>query len=327
MNLRRSISTNNTHITITKMSNHHHHHYSITTRNSTTNDFNETMKKTPSPRRQMTRSTSNLNKDMSSSINNNEQCIQVIKPVAVRPPSSDSTQNPYNLRSRTKLKNSTNNNNNNNNNNNIEVIPSFTEKLSLETPIIQQKPVPPLTRAAAASAGVKIDSFISDESIKTNNKLTTTTISTRSSTTRKRKASEDDHRPYLDLLKMKQTQSTYSFDGNSPKKMTRRADQDCIGVDDEDSGCDYDSPAHSPVDFTDAPPGHVFNYEESNMSYDSGFSTGSGEQHKQQYSSQCQTISSGSNSGITTRSSTLNSNKYPAAIDLDVNAIEGDLGF
>ncbi|CAF1205908.1 unnamed protein product [Rotaria sp. Silwood1] len=323
MNLRRSISTNNTQITITKMSNHHQQHHSILTRNST-NDFNETIKKTPSPRRQMTRSTSNLNKDISSSINNNnnnEQCIQVIKPVAVRPPSSDSTQNPYNLRSRTKLKNSTNNN--------TEVIPSFTEKLSLETPIIQQKPVPPLTRAAAASAGVKIDSFISDESIKTNNKLTTTTttISTRSSTTRKRKASEDDHRPYLDLLKMKQTQSTYSFDGNSPKKMTKRADQDCIGVDDEDSGCDYDSPAHSPVDFTDVPPGHVFHYEESNMSYDSGFSTGSGEQNKQQYLSQCHTISSGSNSSIITRSSTLNSNKYPAAIDLDVNAIEGDLGF
>ncbi len=174
-----------------QMSNHH-----PTTRSSTSNDLNETMKKTPSPRRQTTRSTSNLNKDVSSSINNNEQCIQVIKPVAVRPPSSDSTQNSYNLRSRTKLKTS-----NNNNNNNIEVIPSFTEKLSLETPIIQQKPVPPLTRAAAASAGVKIDSFISDESIKTNNKLTTTT---RSSATRKRKASEDDHRPYLDLLKMKQ---------------------------------------------------------------------------------------------------------------------------
>jgi hypothetical protein len=180
------------------MSNHHHH---PTTRSSTIpNDSNETIKKTPSPRRQTTRSTSNLNKDISSSINNNEQCIQVIKPVAVRPPSSDSTQNPYNLRSRTKLKNS---------NHNIEVIPSFTEKLSLDTPIIQQKPVPPLTRAAAASAGVKIDSFISDESYKTNNKLTTTTTTTpptttRSSTTRKRKASEDDHRPYLDLLKMKQ---------------------------------------------------------------------------------------------------------------------------
>jgi hypothetical protein len=162
-----------------------------TTRSSTTiiNDLNETMKKTPSPRRQTTRSISNLNKDISPSINNNEQCIQVIKPVAVRPPSSDSTQNPYNLRSRTKLKNSNN-----------EVIPSFTEKLSLETPIIQQKPMPPLTRAAAASAGVKIDSFISDELIKTNTKQTTN----RSSTTRKRKASEDDHRPYLDLLKMKQ---------------------------------------------------------------------------------------------------------------------------
>jgi hypothetical protein len=158
------------------MSNHHHH---PTTRSSTIpNDSNETIKKTPSPRRQTTRSTSNLNKDISSSINNNEQCIQVIKPVAVRPPSSDSTQNPYNLRSRTKLKNS---------NHNIEVIPSFTEKLSLD----------------------KIDSFISDESYKTNNKLTTTTTTTpptttRSSTTRKRKASEDDHRPYLDLLKMKQ---------------------------------------------------------------------------------------------------------------------------
>jgi hypothetical protein len=310
MNLRRSISTN-THITITKMSNQPH----PTTRSSTINDFNDTMKKTPSPRRQTTRSTSNLNKDISSSINNNnnnEQCIQVIKPVAVRPPSSDSTQNPYNLRSRTKLKTS--------NQNNIEVIPSFTEKLSLDTPIIQQKPVPPLTRAAAASAGVKIDSFITDESIKTNPKQTTN----RSSTTRKRKASEDDHRPYLDLLKMKQTQSTYSFDGNSPKKMTRRADQDCIGIDDDDSGCDYDSPAHSPVDFTDVPPGHVFHYEESNMSYDSGFSTGSGEANHQQRLSHSQPSSSIGNSGIATRSST---SKYPAAIDLDVNAIEGDLGF
>jgi hypothetical protein len=62
--------------------------------------------------------------------------------------------------------------------------------------------VPPLTRAAAASAGVKVDSFISDEAIKTNQKQTS--ISTRSSVTRKRKASEDDQRPYLDLLKMKQ---------------------------------------------------------------------------------------------------------------------------
>ena len=120
--------------------------------------------------------------------------------------------------------------------------------------------------------------------------------------------------------------------------MTRRADQDCIGVDDDDSGCDYDSPAHSPVDFTDVPPGHVFHYEESNMSYDSGFSTGSGEplqtpqqqqqqQQQQQMSSQSQTSSLNLNSGVTTRSSTINCSKYPAAIDLDVNAIEGDLGF
>jgi hypothetical protein len=194
--------------------------------------------------------------------------------------------------------------------------------------------VPPLTRAAAASAGVKIDSFMYDESIKTSNNNNNNKISinsqqsTRSSTTRKRKASEDDHRPYLDLLKMKQTQSTYSFDGNSPKKMTRRADQDCIGGDDEDSGCDYDSPAHSPVDFTDVPPGHVLHFEESNMSYDSGFSAGSGEQNNNQqnlseYSQTCSLIGI-NNSGISTRSSTI---KYPAAIDLDVNAIEGDLGF
>jgi hypothetical protein len=136
-----------------------------------------------------------------------------------------------------------------------------------------------------------------------------------------------DHRPYLDLLKMKQTQSTYSFDGNSPKKMTRRADPDCIGGDDEDSGCDYDSPAHSPVDFTDVPPGHVLHFEESNMSYDSGFSTGSGEPHQQRSS---HSHSSSSSGGIATRSSTMtqsSSSKYPAAIDLDVNAIEGDLGF
>ena len=168
-----------------------------TTRSSSTalNDFNEVMKKTPSPRRQTTRSTSNTNKDNLSSNAN----IQVIKPVAVRPPSSDSIQNPYNLRSRSKLKSS-------NSNNTSEVIPSFTEKLSLDTP--QHKPVPPLTRAAAASAGVKIDSSICDESIKTSNNNNKIPInsqqSTRSSTTRKRKASEDDHRPYLDLLKMKQ---------------------------------------------------------------------------------------------------------------------------
>ena len=118
--------------------------------------------------------------------------------------------------------------------------------------------------------------------------------------------------------------------------MTRRADQDCIGGDDEDSGCDYDSPSHSPVDFTDVPPGHVFHFEESNMSYDSGFSTGSGElnhhqqqQQQQRLSQHSQTSSSvGVNSsGIATRSSTIHCSKYPAAIDLDVNAIEGDLGF
>ena len=110
--------------------------------------------------------------------------------------------------------------------------------------------------------------------------------------------------------------------------MTRRTDQDCIGVDDDDSGCDYDSPAHSPVDFTDVPPGHVYHYEESNMSYDSGFSAGSGEpNHQQQRLSHSQTSSSACNSGILTRSSTINSSKYPAAFDLDVNAIEGDLGF
>lgn len=281
------------------------------TRNSSTTELNEYQKKHSSPRRQTTRSTSNLIKDNLTPTN-----IQVIKPVAVRPPSTS-----YNLRSRTKLKA----------HQQTEVIPSFTEKLSLETP--QIKPVPPLTRAAAASAGVKINSFICDESTKTSNNQQKTLLNpTRSSTTRKRKASEDDHRPYLDLLKMKQTQSTYSFDGNSPKKMTRRADQDCIGGDDEDSGCDYDSPAHSPVDFTDVPPGHVLHFEESNMSYDSGFSTGSGETNpNQQLSStennQTLSLCELNNSGITTRSSTINSSKYLAAIDLDVNAIEGDLGF
>ena len=114
--------------------------------------------------------------------------------------------------------------------------------------------------------------------------------------------------------------------------MTKRLDQECLGVDDDDSGCDYDSPAHSPVDFTDVPPGHVFHYEESNMSYDSGFSTGSrGEITDQLRLSQSQTFSLSSsgchNSGMATRSSTMNCNKYPAATDLDVNAIEGDLGF
>lgn len=303
------------------------HHPITRSLNSTHNDNSETMKKTPSPRRQTTRSITQTinNKDNSTSSN-----IQIIKPVAVRPPSSDSTQTPYNLRSRSKLKSVPSSS---------EVIPSFTEKLSLETPaILQSKPVPPLTRAAAASAGVKIDSKLCDESIKTSNIKSSlqSTIITRSSTTRKRKASEDDHRPYLDLLKMKQTQSTYSFDGNSPKKMTRRADQDCIAGDDEDSGCDYDSPSHSPVDFTDVPPGHVFHFEDSNMSYDSGFSTGSGETNSDQQrlveNSQTLLIEEGpgNNSGIATRRSSsnpINSSKYPAAIDLDVNAIEGDLGF
>lgn len=153
------------------------------TRNSSTTELNEYQKKHSSPRRQTTRSTSNLIKDNLTPTN-----IQVIKPVAVRPPSTS-----YNLRSRTKLKA----------HQQTEVIPSFTEKLSLETP--QIKPVPPLTRAAAASAGVKINSFICDESTKTSNNQQKTLLNpTRSSTTRKRKASEDDHRPYLDLLKMKQ---------------------------------------------------------------------------------------------------------------------------
>lgn len=108
--------------------------------------------------------------------------------------------------------------------------------------------------------------------------------------------------------------------------MTRRADQDTLGADDEDSGCDYDSPAHSPVDFTDVPPGHVYHYEESNMSYDSGFSTGSGEASHAQRASHSQSASSACASNIATRSSSVNASKYPAAIDLDVNAIEGDLG-
>lgn len=156
------------------------------------------MKKTPSPRRQTTRSTSNLHKDRSSSLNHSETCVQVIKPVAVRPPSTDSSQTPYNLRSRTKLKTSSTHHS-------TEVIPSFTEKLSLETPVQSTKPMPPLTRAAAASAGVKIDLCLSESS---NGKQTT---SNRSSTTRKRKASEDDHRPYLDLLKMKQVIQSFIF--------------------------------------------------------------------------------------------------------------------
>ena len=112
--------------------------------------------------------------------------------------------------------------------------------------------------------------------------------------------------------------------------MTRRADQDCIGGDDEDSGCDYDSPGHSPVDFTDVPPGHVLHFEESNMSYDSGFSTGSGEAnhpHRLSEPSHSSSLAELNNSGISTRRSTINSCKYPAAIDLDVNAIEKDLGY
>lgn len=101
--------------------------------------------------------------------------------------------------------------------------------------------------------------------------------------------------------------------------MTRRADQDCLPVDDDDSGCDDDSPGHSPVDFTDLPPGHVYHYEESNMSYDSGFSTGSSEMKQASRSSPSHST------GILTRSSS--QNKYPAAADLDVNAIEDDLAF
>ena len=178
------------------------HHPITRSSNSNLNDTTEMMKKTPSPRRQTTRSiTHTINsKDNPSSLN-----IQIIKPVAVRPPSSDSSQTPYNLRSRTKLKSGTSSS---------EVIPSFTEKLSLDTPtaITQSKPVPPLTRAAAASAGVKIDSILCDESIKTSSNIklhVQSSITTRSSTTRKRKASEDDHRPYLDLLKMKQVRKRF----------------------------------------------------------------------------------------------------------------------
>jgi hypothetical protein len=191
------------------------HHPMTRSSNTPFNDNHEIMKKNPSPRRQTTRSiTHTSTKDNPSSAN-----IQIIRPVAVRPPSSDSNQTPYNLRSRTKLKSSTATTNitatttpsSSSSTPTTEVIPSFTEKLSLDTPsIIQDKPVPPLTRAAAASAGVKIDSILYDESIKimNNSKISSTSqqsnISTRSSTTRKRKASEDDRRPYLDLLKMKQ---------------------------------------------------------------------------------------------------------------------------
>ena len=170
----------------------HHPSTRSSTNTGSAQDSSETMKKTPSPRRQTTRSLSHLTKESNSSNSASEPCIQVIKPVAVRPPSSDSTQTPYNLRSRSKLKSS--------HHQSAEVIPSFTEKLSLETPLLNStKPVPPLTRAAAASAGLKIDSVRTDDSNKLHPKS-----NTRSSTTRKRKASEDDHRPYLDLLKMKQ---------------------------------------------------------------------------------------------------------------------------
>ena len=112
--------------------------------------------------------------------------------------------------------------------------------------------------------------------------------------------------------------------------MTRGGDQECIGGDDDDSGYDYDSPAHSPVDFTDVPPGHVLHFEESNMSYDSGFSAGSGEaNNRQSLSERSQSLSSLeiNNSGISTRSNTIYSCKYPPATDLDVYAIEKDLGF
>ena len=197
--------------------NTNYHHHPPSTRTSTgivVNETADTTKKTSSsPRRQTTRSTSNLTtKDDPSSAN-----IQIFKPVAVRP-SSDAAQNSYNLRSRTKLKNA----------NATEVIPSFTEKLSLDAPssMTQQKPVPPLTRAAAASAGLKIDSLaVADDSTKVSStskflhSSSQSNISTRSSTTRKRKASDDDHRPYLDLLKMKQVISyAFVFRFNSPAR-------------------------------------------------------------------------------------------------------------
>ena len=185
------------------------------------------MKKTPSPRRQTTRSTSQLTKEISTLTSNssnatNEQCIQVIKPVAVRPPSTDANQNPYNLRSRSKLKSTSNSNTTTTTTTTTttnpiatttttttEVIPSFTEKLSLETPLNSTKPVPPLTRAAAAaSAAMKIGSTILDESILQKNHQSKGTPQ-RSNNSRKRKASEDDHRPYLDLLKMKQVNRSF----------------------------------------------------------------------------------------------------------------------
>jgi len=66
------------------------------------------------------------------------------------------------------------------------------------------------------------------------------------------------------------------------------------------------------------------------MSYDSGFSAGSGERNNQQRlseHSQSSCLLGINNGGISTRSSSIDCCKYPAAIDLDVNAIEGDLGF
>lgn len=156
-------------------------------------------KKTPSPRRQTTRSAT-ITTTTTTTQSKDSNTIQIIKPVAVRPPSSDSSQTPYNLRSRTRLKTPAPSTPPTTTTTTSEVIPSFTEKLSLET-TTQSKPVPPLTRAAAASAGLKLS-----QSSKINS-----TISTRSSTTRKRKASEDDQRPYLDLLKMKQVRYFFPF--------------------------------------------------------------------------------------------------------------------
>ncbi|CAF0740004.1 unnamed protein product [Didymodactylos carnosus] len=296
------------------------------------------IKKTPSPRRLTPRTANSINNNNN---NNNNHTLppppnettaannstRVIKPIAVR--ASDTV--PYNLRSRSKLKS----------NDQTKLIPSFNTKLSLgktsaeqvsttsidddsfseqqnrissmsatsvSNETVQQKSdkkltSPPLTRSAAASAGVKIDDLVGLStplsckltlsyvpSIQTTT-CTNTTNTTNNNTninvmkimrsqsqqeqqeqhvvmtryaTRKRKC-EDDHRPYLNLLKMKQiTQSMRHQSG--PLR----------DPDDEDSGCDYDSPAHSPVEFTDLPPQQ---FEDSNMSYDSGFSAGSGE-HK-----------------------------------------------
>ncbi|CAF0809111.1 unnamed protein product [Didymodactylos carnosus] len=291
------------------------------------------IKKTPSPRRQTSRTINSINNNRTSPQPLNEttttNSARVIKPIAVRP--SDSV--PYNLRSRSKLKP----------NDQSRLIPSFNEKLSLgktsteqslntspsaddeqqnrllsvpttsvSNETVQQKSnqkliSPPFTRSAAASAGVKIDDLVGLStpvsceftvpdvpSVQATTYATNITNTTNNSAsmnvtktmrnqpqtqqqnqqqqqqhavmtryaTRKRKC-EDDHRPYLDLLKMKQiTQSMRHQSGPSRDP------------DDEDSGCDYDSPAHSPVEFTDLPPQQ---FEDSNMSYDSGFSAGSGD--------------------------------------------------